>query len=1506
MAIRLTIVFGVGIVLMNLQLNAQNIWLRQGGGQANDEALAISKCGNEHIVTTGYFNQSASFWGSSFSSAGLRDIMVNKLHANGTAEWSVRMGGPQGDFGSAIACDNQGNVFVAGSFSATAQFGPTSLTAQGDSSDVFITKLNAAGVVQWARRCGGPGADRAGGIHVNTAGEVVVVGQFRATANFGATTFTSTGYDYGAVPSLDGFIAKLSTNGDWIWTKQAAAPDDVILTGVTHDAANSVYFCGQFSDDFTVDVFHANSVENAGVLMKLNPAGSEQWFVKFGAVNVDPTGIAITSDNHIVVGGDFIGQLTVTHTATNTYPVPSGDHIFGARFNLNGQLQWLTKYRSDSEIKATAIAAGSNGECYLAGNFRCSFTDLAEPIGEQAFYSMGFRDIFTIRLNSDGSSPWQRHFAGPNDVLVHGAAFAAGERVMLAGGFQYALNVPAGNDHTVYSPDNTTPSAVPPPNFGVANCGYDDYGTSLRVIHAGGEFNTTREMFVTSCYNPTAPLLDYVKREEGECDFSFPQVCVSPEIPCVEIYERCFNVHILTDYNFNWNLSSGLSADQVWSSNVSTQGVPSTSGTGMYTVNFVRLDGCMTYSDDFSFVLLPSPPPPLITDNQGVNTAVSNTEVVITCEEDVVLSATSCAACTVTWSGFDTSTAVITETGLHFAISTDAAGCFSGSFVDVIIGNELELHDTATLQITPFFNQEDISGDTIIICNNTEIFPIVIPVPPYFTDIEYAGSYEGVLSFEIYLNGELYFYDENYDEWTAPFIITEEGFYEMFVNIADTLVNSCGSWSQSIGPLYNYFWVEFYDSPPNSFSWTADPPILCPGDTSTVYLTGAEVYIFNSAWVLEVINDSTFTVNEDVYFSVESQVESADGCVNSVSQFIDISMVAQPIASLLPSNGVVCPGDFVELTTTPGEVYTWVGPGGNVVSTSQTFSTNQPGQYSCIVQTGTCVIESNIVAISQYFEPYILYFPEPDPCSLTPVNVEIVTSFPDGVTWDPQLNFTGVSGTITTYGNYTVQAIACGLTTQIEIILPVSNLTASISAAQPVLCFGEETTVNATTNGSNIAWSTGATNTNSIVVNTTGTYSFSAIDELGCTASAAVLVQVFDPQPPITASNAVACFNAPLTLTAEADFNVFWTSDAAGEEVVANGSSYFIPAVMNGFIVYVFHQQQQCASEPVLVSVDVSIASLPIEIIGGDSLCVGGNFSLAIANPLVDSYLWQTGSGELVTGGATFAIDDAELIDGGWYTATAQDEFCSSSADSVLVEVVMPEIQDLNFAPDALCEGDVLTLSAPVPASSYNWATPTGFYTGADLLVANLSLADAGDYLLSVSGAECAFIYAPHTLHVGSYPDFDLDANGAECVGPALRITVEGSFDEWLWSTGDTDDQIWVIEPGMYSLTASNYPGCATTRDIEIVEIDCGDDFFNVFTPNYDGVNDYVDFALHPAKFQRVYIYNRWGTLVEELQAPRLQWYGATNSGEELSDGVYYWVGQGISKELHGSIYIRR
>jgi len=66
-------------------------------------------------------------------------------------------GGPDFDEGSAVAADNLGNVFVAGSFEGTANFGSTPLTSAG-SYDIFIAKYNANYDLVWVKQFGGAGS----------------------------------------------------------------------------------------------------------------------------------------------------------------------------------------------------------------------------------------------------------------------------------------------------------------------------------------------------------------------------------------------------------------------------------------------------------------------------------------------------------------------------------------------------------------------------------------------------------------------------------------------------------------------------------------------------------------------------------------------------------------------------------------------------------------------------------------------------------------------------------------------------------------------------------------------------------------------------------------------------------------------------------------------------------------------------------------------------------------------------------------------------------------------------------------------------------------------------------------------------------------------------------------------------------------------------------------------------------------------------------------------------
>ncbi len=69
----------------------------------------------------------------------------------------------------------------------------------------------------------------------------------------------------------------------------------------------------------------------------------------------------------------------------------------------------------------------------------------------------------------------------------------------------------------------------------------------------------------------------------------------------------------------------------------------------------------------------------------------------------------------------------------------------------------------------------------------------------------------------------------------------------------------------------------------------------------------------------------------------------------------------------------------------------------------------------------------------------------------------------------------------------------------------------------------------------------------------------------------------------------------------------------------------------------------------------------------------------------------------------------------------------------------------------------------------------------------------------------------------------------------------------------------------------------------------------NVFTPNADSINDVWRFSLGKGNtLNDIAIFNRWGNVIYQKENTLAQsivwWDGRTNSGEETSSGVYYYV----------------
>jgi gliding motility-associated-like protein len=75
--------------------------------------------------------------------------------------------------------------------------------------------------------------------------------------------------------------------------------------------------------------------------------------------------------------------------------------------------------------------------------------------------------------------------------------------------------------------------------------------------------------------------------------------------------------------------------------------------------------------------------------------------------------------------------------------------------------------------------------------------------------------------------------------------------------------------------------------------------------------------------------------------------------------------------------------------------------------------------------------------------------------------------------------------------------------------------------------------------------------------------------------------------------------------------------------------------------------------------------------------------------------------------------------------------------------------------------------------------------------------------------------------------------------------------------------------------------------DVQLVEIE----FLipNIFTPNNDNLNDFVDFSMVPSEYE-VFIYNRWGKIVFTTSPAQKEWNGQTLQGELCQDGTYYFT----------------
>jgi hypothetical protein len=244
-----------------------------GNGIAVDSAGSVYVTGHTNSTNFPLMNAQQG------SLSGPTDAFVTKINPAGTAfVFSTYLGGSAAtgatgdETGYGIAVDSSGNVYVTGS--TTSNNFPTLNPAQGTrggSLDAFLTKYNAAGVMQFSTYHGGDFEDIGRGVVTDSAGNAHIVGNtFQSFSPFPLVDPIQTSCS----GSRDIFVARFTPAGTRAFSTCFGGTSDDFGRAIAVDADGDPYVAG-----YTLSTNNIQTFAIGGAPVQATTGGGEDAFV---------------------------------------------------------------------------------------------------------------------------------------------------------------------------------------------------------------------------------------------------------------------------------------------------------------------------------------------------------------------------------------------------------------------------------------------------------------------------------------------------------------------------------------------------------------------------------------------------------------------------------------------------------------------------------------------------------------------------------------------------------------------------------------------------------------------------------------------------------------------------------------------------------------------------------------------------------------------------------------------------------------------------------------------------------------------------------------------------------------------------------------------------------------------------------------------------------------------------------------------------------------------------
>lgn len=329
---------------------------------------------------------------------------------------------------------------------------------------------NTPGQLLWLRTTSG-GTATALSVKSDRLGNVIVVGKFGATVNFGGGNVTA---PTAGTPAWSIFIAKYGSANQFLWVKALGNLDYSAAQSVAIDSSNNIVVGGYFAQ--TVN-FGGGPLTAMGAydvfVAKFSPDGTHLWSKKYGGSGTDGLigmPLALDANNNVLLAtplgftltADF-GGITVTNAGATDLVI--------SKITAAGTTLWAKRYGNDNGEAAHGLAVDQAGDLFVTGELQGQNTDLGGGLRT----ATGTINIFLAKYSgANGSHVWSKVFGVTgNNYGYAAAASPTTGNVVMTGGFNGVLDFGSGPNDTGN-------------NGGIFIAGFSPSGVNLWTKSTGG------------------------------------------------------------------------------------------------------------------------------------------------------------------------------------------------------------------------------------------------------------------------------------------------------------------------------------------------------------------------------------------------------------------------------------------------------------------------------------------------------------------------------------------------------------------------------------------------------------------------------------------------------------------------------------------------------------------------------------------------------------------------------------------------------------------------------------------------------------------------------------------------------------------------------------------------------------------------------------------------------------------------------------------------------------